>query len=208
MKWTSFRRVSYVAVACTVAALAASHDPWLRIQSPNFELFTTAGERDGRGLLLHFEQVRGFFQEAFGREFASRKPVRLIAFRNEKEFAPYRPNEAAAAFYHPGRDHDFIVMSHISAEESQVATHEYTHLLINQAGVEMPVWLNEGLADLYSTLEQAGTRTVLGAPPPAARGRSSRSVGSRSAPCWPPRAIPRSTTKNRVPASSTPNAGR
>jgi Flp pilus assembly protein TadD len=158
-------------LVCSLRLFPAVHDPWLRIQSANFELFTTAGERDGRSLLLHFEQVRAFFQQAFGRQFASTRPVRLVLFRNDKEFAPYRPSEAAAAFYHPGRVHDFILMNRLSTEESEVATHEYTHLLINQAGIEIPVWLNEGLADLYSTLEQVGSRTVVGTPPPG-RGRA------------------------------------
>ena len=45
---------------------AAPADPWMRIRSANFELFTTGSERTGRDLIQYFEQVRGFFQKAFG----------------------------------------------------------------------------------------------------------------------------------------------
>ena len=143
-------------------ALAAPHDPWLRIQSPHFELFTTAGERSGRDLVQHFEMVRSFFLQAFGSEAAGSKPVSIIAFRNRREFAPYTPNQAASAFFHPGAAHDFIVMTNDSTGQYQVANHEYTHLLVGQTSETLPVWLNEGMAELYETLQREGPLIVVG----------------------------------------------
>src|SRR5258708_13972345 len=97
-------------------AIAAEKDPWVRITSPNFELFTTAGERAGRDLVKHFEQVHSFFVGRFKMSSdATRKP-RVILFRSEKEFEPYRPNEFASAFYHPGEYHDFIVLNNSCGE--------------------------------------------------------------------------------------------
>lgn len=149
-----------------LAFAAAPADPWVRIQSANFELFTTAGERAGRDLARHFEQVRGFFLEVFKAQSTDGKPVRIVAFHNEKEFQPYRPSEAAAAFFHSGADHDYIVISGTAIEYYQVATHEYTHLLLGQTGGAIPLWLNEGLAELYSTIDQAGGRILVGKAPP------------------------------------------
>ena len=150
---------------------AAPADPWLRIASTHFELFTTASERDGRDMIRHFEQVRGFFLKVFGLKYSEEKPVRIIAFHSDKEFQPYRPSEAATAFYHSGSEHDYIVMSSIDAEHYQVATHEYTHLLIGQLKGVVPLWLNEGLAELYSTMELVGDQVKVGMPP-AGRGRT------------------------------------
>ena len=44
--------------------------------------------------------------------------------------------------------------------------HEYTHLLVRNAARSIPVWLNEGLAEYYSTyaLESGGTRAHIGRP--------------------------------------------
>jgi tetratricopeptide (TPR) repeat protein len=158
----------------TAVASAAAPDPglrtqWLRIRSANFELFTTAGERAGRDLVRHFEQVRGFFLQVFGLKSAEGKPVRIVAFHSEKEFQPYRPSEVATAFHQDGSEHDYIVMSKADAEQYRVATHEYTHLLVGQFGT-VPLWLNEGLAELYSTLQQVGDKVVVGLAPPG-RGR-------------------------------------
>ena len=149
---------------------AAPADPWLRIRSAHFELFTTAGDRAGRDMVRHFEQVRGFFLQVFGLQSTDGRPVRIIAFHSEKEFQPYRPSEVATAFYHSGTEHDYIVISSTDSEHYQVATHEYTHLLVAQAGGTVPLWLNEGLSELYSTLGQDGDKVLVGLPPQG-RGR-------------------------------------
>ncbi len=58
--------------------------------------------------------------------------------------------------------HDFIVMSRASSENYAVAVHEYTHLMIHQSGMELPAWLNEGRAELYSSLEPRGSQILVG----------------------------------------------
>ena len=159
------RLLQRAALAClTFAAClpAATHDHWLKITSANFELYTTAGERAGRDLVRHFEQVRSFFLQAFGSRLSASRPVRIIAFKNEKEYQPYRPNEFATAFFQPGAIHDLIVMSSASSEHYPVAVHEFTHLMIHQSGMELPPWLNEGLAELYSSLEPSGEKILVG----------------------------------------------
>lgn len=154
--------------AATVLSLAAwcapgaGHDAWVKITSANFELYTTAGERAGRDLAKHFEQVRSFFVQAFGGGLPNAKPVRIIAFRNEKEYETYRPSEFATAFFQPGEAHDFIVMSSASAENYHVAVHEFTHLMVHQGGASYPPWLNEGLAELFSNLQPVANKIKVG----------------------------------------------
>jgi Flp pilus assembly protein TadD len=147
-------------LACSGSA--AEKDPWLKITSPGFELYTTASERTGRDLLKYFEQVHSFFLQRFGITAATGRKAQIILFRNEKEYEPYRPNEFAAAFYHPGEYHDFIVMGNALDESRPVAVHELTHLMVHQIGITLPAWLNEGIADLYSNLESRGSKIMVG----------------------------------------------
>ncbi len=159
------RAARWSALACLLipaCAVAAQPEPWLKLTSANFELYTTAGERAGRDLIKHFEQVRSFFTQAFGAHLSAERPARIIVFRNEKEYQPYRPNEFASAFYQPGAIHDFIVMSSASSEHYPVAIHEFTHMMIHQSGMDVPPWLNEGLAELYSSLEPRGNKILVG----------------------------------------------
>ncbi len=156
------RRAVWIAALMIGSVLcAAPSDAWLRLRSANFELFTTSGERGGRDLLKQFERVRSFFQQAFGLIPSDGKPVQIVAFRSAKEFEPYKFNEAASAYFESGQDHDFIVMQSTSPEHYPVAVHEYTHLLIHQMG-RIPPWLNEGLAELYSTLEPRDGQVLVG----------------------------------------------
>jgi len=52
------RRIISLIIFCG-PLLAA--DQWIKVSTPHFELFTTAGEKKGREAILYFEQVRTFF---------------------------------------------------------------------------------------------------------------------------------------------------
>ena len=96
----AMRRAIWIAAfGIFTGLLAAPTDPWLRITSANFELFTTAGERGGRDLIRHFERVRSFFQQAFGLIPSGGNPVQIVAFRSQKEYEPYKLNEVATAYF-------------------------------------------------------------------------------------------------------------
>ena len=135
---------------------------WIRLRSANFELYSSAGVRNARDTLKEFEQVRGFFVQTLGGIPGKPVPVRLILFGSAKEFAPYRINEFATAYYQPTADHDSIVMSHGGADEFPTAVHEYVHLLVRHSDLSLPPWLNEGLAEMYSTLRPAGDKILVG----------------------------------------------
>ncbi len=153
-----------IALVCILCApLAGSEGPrWLKVTSPNFEIFTTAGERSGRDVARHFEQVRGFFAEAMGLGTQPGPPVRIVVFRTDKEYAPYSPNDFATAFYLGTDDRDYIIMKSASSEHFPIAVHEYTHLLVKHSGIAVPVWFNEGLAELYSNLKPLAGKVEVG----------------------------------------------
>ncbi len=140
----------------------AAADQWMKLATPNFELYTTSGEKKGREAILYFEQVRSFFLEASASKRVSEFPVRIVAFRGEKQYQPYRLNEFATAYYARGRNRDYIVMQDIASEHYPVAIHEYSHLIIEHSGLNPPPWLNEGLAELYSTLTTVGKKAAVG----------------------------------------------
>jgi tetratricopeptide (TPR) repeat protein len=135
---------------------------WVRMQSANFDVYSTASEKSARETLQLFERVRNFFEQASGRAAQRSAPVRIIAFASKKEYEPYRPNDFAAAYYREIAGRDYVVMSSTSAETFPVAVHEYVHLVARHARLDFPPWLNEGLADLYSTLRPLGEKVIVG----------------------------------------------
>lgn len=157
-------RYCYLAVIVFSFLAPALHaaDQWVKLTTPNFELYTTAGEKKGREAILYFEQVRSFFLEASASRHTSEFPVRIVAFKGEKQYQPYRISEAAFAYFIRGRNRDYIVMQDIVGEHYPAAIHEYTHLVIEHSGLKPPPWLNEGLAELYSTLKPVGKKASVG----------------------------------------------
>ncbi len=151
------------AAAALLAGCLSGADQWVRLTTPHFELLTTAGEKKGREAILYFEQVRSFFLETSPLKRVPDFPVRIIAFRGEKQYKPYRLNEIASAYYAGGHDRDYIVMEDIQPEHYPVAVHEYTHLIVKHTGLNLPVWMNEGWAELFSTLKPNGKKAMVGA---------------------------------------------
>jgi tetratricopeptide (TPR) repeat protein len=138
---------------------------WTEVSSPNFQLYTTSGEAEGRRTIEYFEQVRDFFMRVRSRTLTTKLPVTVILFRNEKEFRPYAPYDGIAAFFTGDQSRDFIVMSGAAEDDRPVAVHEYMHLLIRHMELKIPVWLNEGIAEVYSTLRPLGGKIMVGAAP-------------------------------------------
>jgi tetratricopeptide (TPR) repeat protein len=150
-------------MAVCVPALAA--EPWVRVRSQNFDVYTNAGEKSGREADRFFEQVRAFFLEQFGGFGRTYPPVRVVSFRSEKDYAPYRSGAFADAYYSGSEQQDYIVMQKFGSKDARaIALHEYTHLILRRAGLKLPVWLNEGLAEVYSTLRPAFGQVMLGEP--------------------------------------------
>jgi tetratricopeptide (TPR) repeat protein len=155
-------RAAILTLACLVSAHA--EDKWIRLTSAHFEMFTPCGEKQAREALAHFEQARSFFLQASVSKSVSNFPVRIVAFRGPKGYQPYRFNSGAVAFYLGTESRDFIVMQDLEPDHYPVAVHEYTHLIVRHTGMNLPLWLNEGLADLYSTLEPHGDYVLVGRP--------------------------------------------
>lgn len=150
-----------VFIVAVLSLSASAADKWLRVKSENFEILSTAGDRRAKEVLTDFERVYNFFEQSVQRSIKPDVPMRIIHFRNEKEYIPYRPSEVAAAFYMPGPDADYVVMH--GSGDSRIAIHEFVHLLVKHSyKTALPVWLNEGVAELYSTMRQIGDKVQVG----------------------------------------------
>jgi tetratricopeptide (TPR) repeat protein len=157
-----FRALPALALLAAGTLTAAPKDPWLQLSSPHFEVFTDAGERTGREVIRHFEEVHAFFLARFRSGIDPARKPRVLIFRSPGDFERVAPNPVAAAFYSPGEFRDFIVLRNWRGEWKPTAVHELTHLMVRQLARELPLWLNEGLAELYSTLEPKGSQVMVG----------------------------------------------
>ncbi len=156
------RWAAAAAALLMLPALLAAEKRWTLFRTDNFELYTTAGNRQGKEAIQHFERVRAFFANFARTQRSNNELVRIIAFDSEKEYRPYAPNAGAFAYYVGGVDRDYIVMQQLGRESFPVAVHEYTHLMVKHSEAKVPAWLNEGLAELYSSLRAEGEKVIVG----------------------------------------------
>ena len=153
------------ALACGVAVPALSGADWIKVNSPNFELYTTSSEREARATLDIFEQARDFFLRVKSTTLAARLPVTLVGFGDPKDYRPYSPKSFTPAYFVGDEQRDYIVMSDLGADRTRAAIHEYVHLLVRDSGLTLPVWLNEGMADVYSTFGAQDGKIMVGSIP-------------------------------------------
>ena len=115
----------------------ASDAPWVEVRSPNFSVITDAGDKRGRDVALHFEQMRSVFGTLMTKAHVSLPvPLQIVAFRSPKEMrrmAPVfngKPTEEAGLFQ-GGTDRSFIMLDMSVENPWSVVFHEYAHQLMN-----------------------------------------------------------------------------
>lgn len=144
------------------AAYARPAPTWTVATNQHFEVYSQAGQATARSALLWFEQLREFFQQQTKLNLDNRPAVRVVAFRSESEYRPYRLRSTSDAYYVGTENRDYIVMRTLDAGEFATAAHEYAHLILHASGLQLPPWLNEGLAEFFSTLRISDREWNLG----------------------------------------------
>jgi hypothetical protein len=158
--------LSVTAGATPKEPFAGTDDKWRHYQSPNFELFSHGDDGESRQLLFHMELLRATFLEA--NKLAERQPVGVTVylFRTQKEFDAYKPdampNVAGLYLHRPDRAVILVAPSNNQGDSKHVIYHEYLHHLIRVTGMDPPAWLNEGMAELFSTVETKSGKLIFG----------------------------------------------
>lgn len=155
------------AILLIVAAASSAYGGWRRIASADMEILTGADERAGAGVFQRLLAVRSVVEAQTGLAHLQPVPVRVWVFGTRSEFSPFRARNEEAGYFRAGGERDHIALYAAGVETERVAAHEYVHLLLHHAGFRLPVWLNEGTAELYSTIAATDSSVRLGEPLPA-----------------------------------------
>jgi tetratricopeptide (TPR) repeat protein len=172
MKLYRLRYALFIALIGLLAVPASAKDKWINLQTKNFNVVSNADEGQTRELALKLEQFRAVFAKIFKIQKASAIPVTVVVFKNDSSYKPFKPlyNGKPAnisGYFQRGQDENLITLN-ISAKDEDhpfaVIFHEYTHLLTSTTPRRWPIWLNEGIAELYSTFAVNKNKVILGAP--------------------------------------------
>jgi Tfp pilus assembly protein PilF len=156
-----FLKASFALACLIMPTQSFAGDPqWVEVKSPNFSVITDAGEKRGRDVALHFEQMRAAFGTLMTKAHVNLPvPLQIVAFRNSKEMRQMsplfngKPTEDAGLFQ-GGDDRTFIMLDMSVENPWSVVFHEYAHQLMNgNLSVRADPWFEEGFAEYFSSIE-------------------------------------------------------
>jgi tetratricopeptide (TPR) repeat protein len=140
--------------------LSAAASQWISLRSGSITVLTDAGERQGRQCLARLEELRDSLGQQWGQPLA----VRVLLFRRDGDFAELRGEGPAGGFFQSGPERDYIALPASSAGWQRILSHEYVHLLLHHSTGPLPKWLEEGLAEFYSTAGVSRGKLRIGVP--------------------------------------------
>lgn len=173
------RTVALVAMVALASSLVPAGRvdaaQWLRLRSPHFVVVGDASERELRRVADRVEGFReGLMRALPNATVAIPVPMTIVVFATDGGFTPYkplvggRPMERIAGYFLAGEDANYIAMT-LAHGESAYPTilHEYTHALLSETLPAAPMWLHEGLAEVYSTYTERvdGRSALIGGAP-------------------------------------------
>jgi tetratricopeptide (TPR) repeat protein len=153
---------------------AFSKDQWTKVQSKNFTLVGNASESDMRKIAFKLEQFRQTLSLILRKASISTPvPTTVVLFKSDDSFRPFKPRyqgkikQNVGGYFLPGRFMNYIALNidKESVNPYEVIFHEYEHFVLHNSLVRLPLWLDEGLAEFYSTFETDGeVKVKIGVP--------------------------------------------
>ena len=168
--------------ACLATGMAASSQtnnapllqrPWFEAQTAHFDIYSCGKPSDVLWLSARLEQFREAFRLLAGSNAVASPPIVVLAFPDHESMLPYLPQyhgkpDNLAAFFQRGGEENLIVLSlpemRSNRPDLQVVFHEYTHFLFRRNDAVWPMWLKEGMAEVYSTFQTDGRNAWIGHP--------------------------------------------
>nr|MBP9913626.1 DUF1570 domain-containing protein [Opitutaceae bacterium] len=115
-------------------------------------------------------------QTMFGNPTVQSNRTTVVVFRFDEDLRNYKPvfdgkPSDADAFFIGGPDETLITFAVNQPLDytKELIYHEYTHQFFHSLGITMPLWMNEGLAEYFSTVVVKKDRIEFGADKPAHR---------------------------------------
>ena len=151
--WTTTTVVSSLA-----SSVPPSRDAWIELETPSFVLFSSSSRGLTRHLAHDLEQLRSALSQIAPFALEAPRPTYVYLFASDRRFEPYKPlyrgRPQDVAGYFVGHDEaNYIALnSDPAASPTETVYHEYVHYVLdNNFHHRLPLWLNEGLAEYYST---------------------------------------------------------
>ncbi|MCC6262170.1 MAG: hypothetical protein IT169_01225 [Bryobacterales bacterium] len=159
-------------ILALLCGLAVHHVPaaeWRKLRSAHFDIFTTQPQPVALQAVERLEMIRAAFAGLGGLPVSADR-LTVILFSGFNEFGFYSPSHMVKAYFirtfSQEAEENVIAVSDFNKDVDPVLYHEFAHYCSREAGGQLPLWLEEGLAAYYESLEFDGKRLTAGKPAP------------------------------------------
>ena len=164
----------FLLIAVSAALAGAKADPWLEVSTPHFIVISDASENRARQVASEFERMRAVFHKRFPKARVDAAfPIIVLALRDRKDIQALEPQaylakgqlDLAGLFLRtPDKNYVLIRLDVEGDHPYATVYHEYTHFVLSRDEEQMPLWLNEGLAQFFETTEIRDKKVLVGQP--------------------------------------------
>ena len=155
-----------------LAALAASPEHWVKVVAPQFTLYSSAKSTDALQVAEEFQQFIDSLSEVLVVDTRRLPPLTIVMFSKPKEFLGFRPRRPdgkpwdIAGFF--SRQEGWSVFglagARLDEDTRRTVFHEGVHWYSSGSEFSSPSWLEEGLAEVFSTFAVTKNRREWGQP--------------------------------------------
>jgi tetratricopeptide (TPR) repeat protein len=164
------RALLFIAVlgfALAPSARTADGD-WIKVSTDHFTILTPAGAKVARKWAIELEQFRRGLQATVPVPVQRLRPVTVVLFKSDRdmdEFAPLEKGQPVkiGGFFVRANDVNTIMLSvaRNDVETRRVIFHEAVHWHLSARENAMPLWLAEGLAEVYATFTTSDAKSYV-----------------------------------------------
>jgi tetratricopeptide (TPR) repeat protein len=167
---------AWALLAFAVAAPAQNddrlvHQHWFEARTAHFNIYSCGPTQEVARIGARLEQFHDAYSLLAGAQAVVSPSITVMAFPDHASMEPYLPlyngkPANIAGFFRRNAEEDIIVLALNGTNDLSLDTifHEYAHLLFRHNQNVWPVWLNEGMAEIYSTFECTGSSVRIGLP--------------------------------------------
>jgi tetratricopeptide (TPR) repeat protein len=146
---------------------------WFGTRTAHFYIYSCGAPEKVLRVAAQLEEFCETYSQLAGAQAVASPPIVVMVFPDHESMKPFLPlyngqPENLSGFFQHGNDENFIVLSLSQAGaasmDMSVVFHEYTHLLFRRNDRIWPLWLKEGMAEVYSTFETTGYAALIGQP--------------------------------------------
>ena len=147
----------------------AAQEGWRGARSEHYVLAGSADEDEIREVAARLEGFRAVVLRLFtGARYRALPPTTVLVLDDEDELRPFDLDDEGDGYFFAGPLDNYIVLVPESRRRKPFPAifHDYFHAIAAENLPNAPLWLVEGLAEYYSTVEWSseGTHVLMGNP--------------------------------------------